>query len=133
MKKAKKKYDFTDMLTKVYTHLRDNPEDLKRVQKYYDYIIADEIQDFTPIMMSILQLFVSDGTPLMCIGDEDQGIYNFRGADALCADQRDSSSLVFIKCGSPLILKVVIYYEKTGCIMYHGRLRNQPRCKGKCN
>lgn len=81
MKKAKKKYDFTDMLTKVYIHLRDNPEDLKRVQKYYDYIIADEIQDFTPIMMSILQLFVSDGTPLMCIGDEDQGIYNFRGAD----------------------------------------------------
>ena len=81
MKKSKKRYDFTDMLTKVYLHLRDNPDDLKRVQKYFDYIIADEIQDFTPIMMNILQLFVSDGTPLMCIGDEDQGIYNFRGAD----------------------------------------------------
>jgi DNA helicase-2/ATP-dependent DNA helicase PcrA len=39
------------------------------------------VQDFTPIMMSILQLMVSNGTPLMCIGDEDQGIYNFRGAD----------------------------------------------------
>ena len=77
----KKKYDFSDMLNSVYEFLKNNPDDLKQVQKYFDYIVADEVQDFTPIMMSLLQLFVSDGTPLLCIGDEDQGIYNFRGAD----------------------------------------------------
>ena len=81
MKKVKKKYDFSDMLNSVYEYLKNNPDDLKQVQKYFDYIVADEVQDFTPIMMSLLQLFVSDGTPLLCIGDEDQGIYNFRGAD----------------------------------------------------
>lgn len=81
MKKMKKKYDFSDMLNSVYEYLKNNPDDLKQVQKYFDYIVADEVQDFTPIMMSLLQLFVSDGTPLLCIGDEDQGIYNFRGAD----------------------------------------------------
>lgn len=81
MKKMKKKYDFSDMLNSVYEFLKNNPDDLKQVQKYFDYIVADEVQDFTPIMMSLLQLFVSDGTPLLCIGDEDQGIYNFRGAD----------------------------------------------------
>lgn len=81
MKKMKKKYDFSDMLNSVYEFLKNNPDDLKQAQKYFDYIVADEVQDFTPIMMSLLQLFVSDGTPLLCIGDEDQGIYNFRGAD----------------------------------------------------
>lgn len=81
MKKMKKKYDFSDMLNSVYEFLKNNPDDLKQVQKYFDYIVADEVQDFTPIMMSLLQLFVSDGTPLLCIGDEDQGIYNFRGVD----------------------------------------------------
>lgn len=81
MKKMKRKYDFSDMLNSVYEFLKNNPDDLKQVQKYFDYIVADEVQDFTPIMMSLLQLFVSDGTPLLCIGDEDQGIYNFRGAD----------------------------------------------------
>ena len=32
-------------------------------------------------MWEILRLFVSDGTPLTCIGDEDQNIYSFRGAN----------------------------------------------------
>lgn len=81
MKKLKKKYDFTDMLVGVYKLFVNKPEVLKRVQKYFDYIIADEIQDFTPIMLKILHILVSDGTPLMCIGDDDQSIYKFRGAD----------------------------------------------------
>lgn len=81
MKKIKKKYDFTDMLVSVYKLFENHPEIVSRVQKYYDYIIADEVQDFTPIMMKILHILVSDGTPLMCIGDDDQSIYKFRGAD----------------------------------------------------
>lgn len=81
MKSLKKKYDFTDMLVGVYKLFVSKPEVLQRVQKYFDYIIADEIQDFTPIMLKILHILVSDGTPLMCIGDDDQSIYKFRGAD----------------------------------------------------
>ena len=81
MKKMKKKYDFTDMLVGVYKLLVERPEIVENVQKYYDYIIADEVQDFTPIMLKILHILISDGTPLMCIGDDDQSIYKFRGAD----------------------------------------------------
>lgn len=81
LKKMKKKYDFTDMLVGVYKLFIEHPEILKKVQRYYDYVIADEIQDFTPIMLKILKILVSDGTPLMCIGDDDQSIYKFRGAD----------------------------------------------------
>lgn len=81
MKVVKRRYDFTDMLTKIYELFKTDKAALANTQRYYEYVIADEIQDFTPIMMNLLQLMVSNGTPLMCIGDEDQGIYNFRGAD----------------------------------------------------
>lgn len=89
-KKLQHKYDFVDMLYKFYCLLRDDEQVRSRVQKYYEYVIADEVQDFTPIMWEILKLMCADGTPLTCIGDDDQNIYYFRGADI-------SSTLNFTK------------------------------------
>ena len=80
-KKMQRKYDFVDMLYKFYCLMRDDANVRTRVQRYYEYVIADEVQDFTPIMWKILQMMCSDGTPLTCIGDDDQNIYMFRGAD----------------------------------------------------
>lgn len=74
------KYEFIDILYKVYELLKNDSDVLKNVQSYFEYVIADEVQDFTPLMWELLRLFVSDGTPLTCIGDEDQNLYNFRGA-----------------------------------------------------
>lgn len=81
MKTSKRVYDFTDMLIKVLELLKTNEKAREEMQMHYSYIIADEIQDFTPIMMEILRWIVGDKTPLLCIGDEDQCIYGFRGAD----------------------------------------------------
>ena len=80
-KKRRKVYDFTDMLEKFYELISTNEKALKEVQDTFEYIVADEVQDFTPLMFQILSTLVSNGTPLMCIGDEDQSIYSFRGAD----------------------------------------------------
>lgn len=80
-KKRYKRYDFTDMLSKFYILLETDAEALEYVQGYYEYVIADEVQDFTPLMWAILEKLVSNGTPLTCIGDEDQNIYRFRGAE----------------------------------------------------
>lgn len=80
VKKRKHVYEYVDMLSKFYLILQ-NPEIRKNIQSYYDYVVADEVQDFTPLMFETLKLLVSDGTPLMCIGDEDQSIYGFRGAN----------------------------------------------------
>lgn len=80
IKKSSRKYEFVDMLYNIYELLQRDAEALSVVQGYYEYVIADEVQDFTPLMWEILRLFVSDGTPLTCIGDEDQNIYSFRGA-----------------------------------------------------
>lgn len=79
-KKTKCKYDYVDMVTSVASLLERDGKILANVQKYFDVIVADEVQDFTPIMWKLLRLFVSDGTPLTCIGDVDQCIYHFRGA-----------------------------------------------------
>lgn len=81
IKNRSQKYEFIDMIYKVYQLLLRDEDALKFVQSYYEYIIADEVQDFTPLMWEMLKLFVSDGTPLTCIGDEDQNLYLFRGAD----------------------------------------------------
>ena len=80
IKEKSRKYDFIDMLYKVWELLSKDESALAEVQKYYDYVIADEVQDFTPLMWEILRLFVNNGTPLTCIADEDQNIYQFRGA-----------------------------------------------------
>lgn len=81
IKKQKHVYDFTDMLQNFYDLIKNNDVILNNIRGCYDYIVADEVQDFTPIMWKILQLLVDDGTPLLCIGDEDQNIYSFRGAN----------------------------------------------------
>ena len=81
LKKNKRLYDFTDMLLSFYDLIRTNKDILNEIRSYYDYIVADEVQDFTPIMWKILHLISGDDIPLLCIGDEDQNIYSFRGAD----------------------------------------------------
>jgi DNA helicase-2/ATP-dependent DNA helicase PcrA len=69
------------MLTFFYKLLNENPEVRERMWVLYPYVVVDEIQDFTPIMMAILKMIVGTETKLLCIGDEDQSIYSFRGAD----------------------------------------------------
>lgn len=80
-KRLHSKYDYIDMLAKFYDLICKNEKILASIQKYYEYVIADEVQDFTPLMWAILQKLVNNGTPLTAIGDEDQSIYGFRGAD----------------------------------------------------
>lgn len=80
-KKRNRVYDFSDMLTMIYNLCTTDTDALAAARKYFEYIVADEVQDFTPVMWEILRLFSGDDIPLVCIGDDDQNIYKFRGAD----------------------------------------------------
>lgn len=73
-------YDFSDMLWGFYRILTEFDKPREEIQGYYEYITADEYQDFSPLMSEILRLVAGDRVPLVCIGDEDQCIYGFRGA-----------------------------------------------------
>ena len=131
MKRNKRKYDFTDMLYCVYNLLKENSDILTRVQRFYDYVVADEVQDFTPIMMSILQLLVNDGTPLLCIGDEDQSIYNFRGADiynTLNFDQKFDGGEVYLLSRNRRCSHEVLELAKS--VIGHNTLRFNKQLNG---
>lgn len=80
-KNRKRVYDYTDMVYKVYEMIRDNEHIRNNIREYYQYVTVDEVQDFTPLMIALLQQIVGDSVPMVCIGDEDQAIYGFRGAD----------------------------------------------------
>ncbi|GHU56580.1 DNA helicase [Clostridia bacterium] len=79
-KKFFRRYDFTDMLTKM-NKLLERDDVCARIHICYTCVVVDEIQDFTPLMMTILRKIVSPTARLLAIGDEDQSIYGFRGAD----------------------------------------------------
>lgn len=80
MKKMSRRFDFTDYLLEFKRLLELVPELPKLINQKYKYFVVDEYQDFTPLMATILSQIVTEDTTLMCIGDEDQSIYGFRGA-----------------------------------------------------
>lgn len=79
-KKRNNKYDYIEMLTKFKTLLETNEKARLRVQGYYDLVVLDEVQDFTPLMGAIAKLVIGDNKPAVLVGDEDQLLYDFKGA-----------------------------------------------------
>lgn len=80
VKSRRGRIDFTDMLVRTIKMMEEYPAVRERIQDYYKYFVADEIQDFTPLMLKLFRLIVGDGQALL-IGDIDQTIYDFKGAD----------------------------------------------------
>lgn len=76
--------DFDDMQLWVFTLLKSEAygEDLQRYCKsLWEYIYMDEAQDISKIQFEILKMIISDPNKLVFIGDDDQCIYQWRGAD----------------------------------------------------
>lgn len=72
--------DFSDLL--VYTNkLLDIPEVLLKVQDRYRYIMVDEYQDTNKIQYQIVKKIAKKYQNICVVGDEDQSIYGFRGAN----------------------------------------------------
>lgn len=84
-KKQEKGYiDFDDMQLLLYQIFRSDTYG-KAMENYvhslYEYIYIDEAQDISKIQFAILKKMVSDPSKLVIIGDDDQCIYQWRGAD----------------------------------------------------
>jgi len=61
--------------------LKEQPFLLRALSRRYPHILVDEAQDIGPEHQAILEMMVSAGTQLSLIGDPNQGIYDFVGAD----------------------------------------------------
>jgi DNA helicase-2/ATP-dependent DNA helicase PcrA len=73
--------DFDDLLMLTVQLLERFPEALTRWQKAFRYVLVDEYQDTNHAQYRLLQLLAGRHRNLMVVGDPDQSIYAFRGAD----------------------------------------------------
>ena len=73
--------DFDDLLTRTTWLFQEQPEVLKRYQERYQYLLVDEFQDTNTAQYEMVHLLVQGHRNLFGVGDEDQSIFAFRGAD----------------------------------------------------
>ena len=77
----KRKLDFDDMLVCTYELLKARPDICRGWQKRFRYILIDEFQDINAIQYETVKLLAQPGNNLFIVGDDDQSIYRFRGAN----------------------------------------------------
>lgn len=74
-------FDFDDLLVYGYLLFKDHPDVLAAQQDRFKYFLVDEYQDTNHAQYEILRLLSSRDQNLMVVGDDDQSIYSWRGAD----------------------------------------------------
>jgi len=79
--KALNAVDFGDLLLECLRLFRERPEILARYQQRLPYILVDEYQDTNAVQYLWLRLLAQARRNLCCVGDDDQSIYGWRGAD----------------------------------------------------
>ncbi len=75
--------DYDDLLIKTLRILKEEKKNEYRKQ-HFSYLLVDEFQDICPVQYELLKVWNRGGKELFVIGDPDQAIYSFRGADAGC-------------------------------------------------
>ena len=75
------KIDFDDMLVKCEELLSTNKEIRDKWSRHFDYIQVDEYQDTNQIQKDIIYTLISRTNNLCVVGDDDQSLYSWRGAD----------------------------------------------------
>ncbi len=74
-------FDFESLLLEAYRFLLKYPDHLKKYRERFRYISVDEYQDTNYIQYLLVKLLAQNHRNLCVVGDEDQSIYSWRGAD----------------------------------------------------
>ena len=78
---ANQAMDFDDLLMKTVQLFEKNPELLEHYQDRFKYIMVDEYQDTNHVQYRLVNLLAKKNGNLCVVGDDDQSIYGWRGAD----------------------------------------------------
>src|SRR6185312_7390347 len=73
--------DFDDLMIKTVRLLRNTPEVRDKYNKKFRYILVDEYQDTNALQFALVSLLTQQQQNICVVGDEDQSIYKWRGAD----------------------------------------------------
>jgi len=73
--------DFAELLLRCYELLQRNEPLRRHYQERFRYILVDEFQDTNKLQYAWLQLLAGGGAKVFAVGDDDQSIYAFRGAE----------------------------------------------------
>jgi DNA helicase-2/ATP-dependent DNA helicase PcrA len=102
--------DFSDLLLKTYQVFKQFPDVLKGYQDKFKYIHVDEYQDTNKIQYNLIRLMAANHGNLCVVGDEDQSIYSWRGADI-------NNILDFEKDFDGQVIKLEQNYRSSGNIV----------------
>jgi len=102
--------DFDDLLLLSYKILDENEDLTKEISKKYQYIMVDEYQDTNEIQLLLLKKLCSTHNNICVVGDDDQSIYGFRGAN-------HKNILEFEKDFNAEVIKLELNYRSTNQIL----------------
>nr|WP_317282602.1 UvrD-helicase domain-containing protein [uncultured Sellimonas sp.] len=84
--KERNLFDFDDLLLETL-HIVEKTTTKENWKRRFSYLLVDEFQDINPLQYRLMKAWNELGKELFVIGDPDQSIYGFRGADAGCFDR----------------------------------------------
>jgi len=79
--KRLERMDFSDLLLNTVRLMRDFPDIAHLIRSQFDHVLVDEYQDTNPVQHEWLLLLCQEHRNLTVVGDDDQAIYGWRGAD----------------------------------------------------
>ena len=73
--------DFDDLLVQTVHLFRDHADARERWRSRFRYVLVDEFQDTNVAQWELVRMLTEEHRNVMVVGDQDQSIYKFRGAD----------------------------------------------------
>jgi len=120
--------DFDDLLGKAVGLLTDHPEVCAKWRARVKHLQVDEFQDTNKLQLDLVSLLASGDPPNVCVvGDDDQSIYGWRGAEV-------SNILEFERhFPNPRVIRLEQNYRSTNAILGAANrlIKNNPRRRGK--
>jgi DNA helicase-2/ATP-dependent DNA helicase PcrA len=115
--------DFDDLLLHPLTLFQEHPERLAYWQRRFDHVLVDEFQDTNAAQYRLVKLLAAQHENLCVVGDDDQAIYGWRGADVrhMLSFQQDFPGTTLVKLEQNYRSTQVILDAANGVIAENAR------------
>lgn len=126
--------DFGDLLFKPVQLLKDSHTARQKLRDRFRFVLVDEWQDVNPAQYALIQLLCAPANPVFVVGDDDQAIYSWRGADpqTLFQFEHDFSGVQIFKLERNYRSTQVIV-QAANELIQNNRLRHDKRLFTKKN